>query len=257
MIGLFSLLLVSGALAQEGEPQDVLQVLSSGVTINWTTGMLEVVANGTGGATLSKRAVEELARRDADAGIRQGVERIQVSHDRTVADLQQVPEFSSALQSRIARWWAAETRYHSSGRVEIDARLSMHDLLKPYTLATAKAHEPTDGPQPRFSGIVIDARGTQLDPAWTPAVLSATGELLFEGTVWEESAVDIVPVVYVTDPAHPASARAGDEPIFLRADAADGSQMSLTPEDSQRFRTTLTGAKLVGEGKLVVVVDAP
>ena len=58
------------ALAQDGEPVDVRQALGSGIDINWTTLMLEVAATGQGGATLSSRAIEELARRDADAGFR-------------------------------------------------------------------------------------------------------------------------------------------------------------------------------------------
>lgn len=254
MIALWAMLTL--ATAQEGEPADVRQPLAAGAVINWTTLVLEVEATGRGGATESNRAVEELARRDADAGVRQGVPRIQVSFDRTVGDLQRVPEFSGALKARSARWWAAETRYHTSGRVEVDARLSLHELLKPYTLATAKPYEAGDEPQPRFTGVVVDARGTQAEPAWSPGILSATGEVLYEGVVWEEVAVEVAPVIYVSDPAHPAAARAGDDPIFLRADGAEGARVVLTPEDSQRFRTTLGHARLLGEGKLVIVVDA-
>jgi hypothetical protein len=202
------------------------------------------------------RAVEELARRDADAGIRQGVARILVTTARAVSELQEVPEFGAALQARTSRWRASETRYFASGKVEVDAGLSLIDLLKPYTLATAVTEPVSDGRQPRFTGLVIDARGTDAICVWAPRLISAQGEVLYEGVLWEDAAVDQAPVIYVSDPAHPAATRAGDEPIFLRAVTAEGADLVLSPEDTQRFRTSsLVGASVLGQGSVVVVVD--
>lgn len=256
---ILALLFVMAALSQDGEPADVRETLAgSDVVVNWTTLSLEVSATGVGGATESIKAVEELAQRDADAGIRQGVARVRVGVDRMVAQLQEVPEFGPALEARISRWEAVETRYHSSGKVEVDAELSLIDLLKPYTLARAKQPGAGDGPQARYTGLVVDARGTDALPAWSPRLLASNGEVLWDGTVWEDVAIASAPAVFVSDPAHPASARAGEDPLFLRVDGANGPELTLTPEDSQRFRTSLGGtARILGEGTVVVVVDPP
>jgi hypothetical protein len=183
------------------------------------------------------------------------VDRIAVTGDRTVADLQRVPEFGLAIEARVSRWRATETRYHTSGLVALSAELALADLLKPYTLATARAVVVTDSPQPDFTGVVVDARGSKASAAWAPRVLDHHGEVLYDGTLWEEAAITATPVVFVSDPAHPAATRAGEAPLFLKCGEASGSDLLLTAEDSQRFRTSLNGALLLGEGKLVIVVD--
>lgn len=247
---------LSGAQTVPEGPEDVRREVASGVFVNWTQLTLEVEAEARSGGVENTRAVEELARRDADAGLRQGVARVQVRADRQVEDLQQVPEFGSAIQDRVSRWRASQTRYYASGRVAVRAELSLQDLLKPYTLATAHS-ERTDAerPQPRYSGVLIDCRGQDIEPAWSPRVLAGDAELLYDGTVRDDRAIDTAPVIYVPDPAHPASARAGGDPMFLQCASAAGTDLTLTADDSQRFRTSLTGARLLGEGKVVIVVD--
>lgn len=236
------------------EPVDVRVEVASDVFVNWTELTVEMASSARGGGTESTRAVEELARRGADAGIRQGVGRVPVTSERTVGDLQQVPEFQGALDARIGRWRADQTVYQRSGQVVVHAELSLVDLLKPYSLATA--HEPAQSPrEPDYTGVVIDARGTGLTPCWSPRVLSHREDVLYDGRLLESVAVDEAPVVYVSDPAHLGAARAGDKPIFLTAGEARGADLVLTPEDSQRFRTSLSGARLLGEGTVVVVVD--
>lgn len=251
------LLLCVLALAQEpvDRPEDIRREVAADVYVNWTKLTLEVSADARSGGVENTRAVEELARRDADAGLRLGVARVQVRGDRQVADLQKVPEFGAAIQDRVSRWRASKTHYFSSGRVLVSAELSLQDLLKPYTLATAHQEGENERPQPRYSGVVIDARGYAVEPAWSPRVLGSNGELLYDGTVREDRAINTSPVIYVPDPAHPASARAGGDPIFLSCSSADGTDLVLTADDSQRFRTSLNGARLLGEGKVVVVVD--
>ena len=239
-----------------GDPPDVRHEVARDVWVNWTRLALEVRANAVGGATESTRAVEELARREADAGIRQGVGRIAVSAARDVSELQEVPEFGSAIEARMSRWRAEETRYFASGRVEIDAALPLLELLKPYTLATAVGRTEAEAPQPRYTGVVVDARGTDATCAWAPRLLSARGDVLFDGALFEEVAIERSPVVYVSDPAHPVAVRAGSDPIFLHATGAEGADLVLSPEDSQRFRSSsLRGAHILGEGTVVVVVD--
>ena len=247
------ILLLSSALA--GGPEDVRTELGTDVMMNWTQLTVEASALARGGGTESSQALEELAHRDANAAIRLAVPRLAVTGSRTVADLQSVPEFGPALNSRLTLWNTSEARYFASGRVEITAELSVQAFLKPFTLATAKPKPPAAA-QPKYTGLIIDCRGQSLTPSWAPQVTSSAGDVLFESGVWEENAVDLAPVIFVSDPAHPAAARAGESPVFLSCGDTDGTRILLTEADSLRFRTSLVDAHILGEGKIVVVVDS-
>lgn len=247
----FTMMLASALAAA---PADIRTELGPDVVMNWTKLQVEARAEAVGGGTESSQALEELAHRDADAALRLAVPRIPVAGERTVSDLQRVPEFGPALQSRLSLWNTAETRYFASGRIEITAQLSVQAFLKPFTLATARPR-PAPNPQPKYTGLVIDCRGVELTPSWAPQVRASSGQVLFESGVWEEHAVDLAPVIFVPDPAHPAASRAGTAPVFLACGAAEGTQITLGEADSLRFRTSLVDAHILGEGKIVVVVD--
>jgi hypothetical protein len=241
------------ALGGEVNDSDVVREVAAGVTVNWTDLTLHASGVGRTGGTEGRKAIEQLARREVEASMRQGSGRIPVTVDRSLDDLRSVKELADSLQARVSRWVVTEARYFASGNVELDAELSLQDLLKPYTLKSAEP-VPERLSQPDFSGLLIDARGTRARPAWAPRVLDPSGEVLFGGGVWSEHAVSAIPVVYVSDPAHAAARRVGDRPFVVVADGARGPDLVLSEADAKRFRSTMTDAEVLGMGSVVVVL---
>ncbi len=131
----------------------------------------------------------------------------------------------------------------------------LQDLLKPYTLSEARSAPAAEPGAFTWTGLVIDARGTGLEPCWAPAVVTAENREVMVVRMWEDDAVNTAPLVYVSDPAHPFAARAGMHPLFVRAASADGASVVLGGEDLRRLESELGGAPVFGQGRVVIVVD--
>ena len=246
--------LVASALAFE-EPADFLEVVETGIVINWTDMTLVVTDSARGSRTESKQeAVEQLARRKVGQGILAGAATVAVTADKTLADLQQEAELADPLRSRLDRWVASESRYFASGRVELVGVLSLQELLKPYTMDRARP-EPENQRKPRYTGLVVDARDTQGRPAFAPRILGDDEKVLYDGSLWIDEALSRSPAIYVVDPAHRAAVIAGDSPMFVKAERATTADFYLTEKDTLRFRTAMSQARLLGEGRMVVVLN--
>ncbi len=238
-----------------GESGDVIEEVASGVDLNWTTLQLVVVASAQSSGTEDTEAVEQLARRDADAALRMGARRIRLDGSRTVAELDAEPRLGPAVAARLARWTVGEARYYASGKVELVAILSLQDLLKPVTLANARAGGAASN-SPGLTGLVVDARETDAKPVWAPRLLTRSGDVLWDGALWESPAVAGVPAVFVFDPADPrAAARAGADPLIVQAADAIGPDLVLAKDDLRRFRSAPDSGGILGQGTLVVVVS--
>lgn len=245
------LLTMVAALAQES-PQPVVTDAGPSLEFDWTRMVLRATASAGTHGTESTRAVEELARRSLQVGIEQGVSRIPVTSGLSFDSLLSGP-LGDALRSRLHRWEVTEAVYFASGKVRLTAELSLQDLLKPWTLS--RIAEPGPAMASTVTGLVVDARGSGARPAYAPTLWSHDGEVLYDGLLWEEEAVSKAPVVYVGDPAHPAAARAGETPLFVRAREARGPDLVLDAAETARFREQLQGARVLGEGTVVVVID--
>ena len=158
------------------------------------------------------------------------------------------------LQVRAGRWSAGETRYFASGRIEVVAEVSLLDFLKPVSLERG-VERPEALREPAITGILIDARGTDVLPAWFPEIRAPNGEVLWDGSLWADAAVSQIPVVWVGDPAHMAVARVGEDPLIVHAGSGGPGVVVLDPLDAVRFRTTLTGSAMLRQANMVVVVD--
>lgn len=232
----------------------VVVEVGSGLEVDWTEQVLRARASTRAHGTEDTKALEELARRELQVGMEQGAGRILLAQGETLGAALEGGSLGRALKSRVARWEVVEATYYASGRVGLVAELALQDLLKPWTLAHAQPVEPAER-APNYTGLVVDARGSGATPAWSPRVLADDGEeLLYDGTLWEEVAVTHTPVLYVGDPAHPAATRAGERPMFVRAEQARGPDLILTREDTVRFRTSMARAEVLGRGTVVVVL---
>jgi hypothetical protein len=248
-----AILVVGGA----AMAQEHVRVELSGATVDWTTGTIEVTTAARGYGVGSEQATVEMeARRDAGRVFLDASRAIQVTADATVGDLESDPALHDALPSRMALWGVAEARYYASGTVELSATLPLQELLKPWTIAaaTVAAKPIANG----ATGVVVDATGVSLSPAFAPRLLGRDGDVLYDGKLSQDAAIDALPVIYVHGAADPAAvSRVGAHPLVVHAVAgsAVGSTVDvrIAPEDLSAFAAASPDGVLHA-GKLVIVV---
>lgn len=236
-------------------PADVEQVIAQGVVVDWTRMELRVHTTTHGAAIQTFEAVEQLARRQIDAAIDQAAPKVRVTTSARVSDLLADPRLGAAVESRLTRWEVAEAVYGTSHKVELRAVLSLQELLKPWALqiARAGAAPPSEAEGP--TGLIVDARGTGVEPAYALRLLGPDGAVLYGGELYEEEAVTVAPYLYVLDPAHPEAARAGDRPLLIRATSASASDLTLDGQGAARVAEM--SDLLLGRTPVVVVLDVP
>lgn len=244
--------------APPAAPASIEVAYSDGVVVDWTTLTMRITASAVGYGLGPRSAVEMQARQEIGPVLLASVPKLPVTAAATFGDLTADDAVGAALKLRTSRWEVAEARYYTSGRVELVGELSLHELLKPWTLAQAKPTPlppPIGTPDDAPTGLVVDARGVGATPGFAPRLVGEDGAVIWDGALWEDAAVEHAPAVWVPDPAHPAAARAGDRPLVLRATGARGCDLVVGAADAARFRDELAEARSLGHGTFVVVVD--
>ncbi len=244
----------------QSTPPDIVEELSDGVILNWTTLVLEVTASARRARLPSLRATEEHARREVGVAIRQTIGRVPVDSHTLLAGVLEASDVGPALQARTGRWLVQEVTYGSSGRVELRAALSIHDVLKPWLLAemSAAPGSPCELPATSaraaqsFSGVLIDARGTGLSPAYAAQLRLPGGAELFHPRLRVPAQLSVPPFRFVSDPAHPATASVGPRPLIVRATRAQRADLFVGSTSAQTLREH---PQLLCEGTMVVVTD--
>jgi hypothetical protein len=237
--------------AEAGSFEPVVTDLGGGARIDWTSMQVLVEATRTRSGSEGTRAVEELARREVDAGIGPAADQIRLAPGDRFEDLKDSPELWPALQPRVGRWIETENRYHSSGRVTVIGALDLVELLKPVAMATATSRT---GPRGDYTGLVLDARGVEgVEPCVAPELVAGV-EILYDGRLWLEAAVERAPSVWVSDAADPAADRAGDAPLLVRVETASGCRLTVPAGQVDAVRT-LAETAVLGDGTLVIVVE--
>lgn len=243
------------AMVGPGEPVDVVQELGGGATMNWTALDIEVRASSTQyGVGATQAATEQRARQQVGPALRDHVARIRVTSADTLGQLQDQGAFGGALTDRVRLWSVGEATYTASGRVDLLAQLPLDELLRPWTLQRARTVPPrpvaTD-----YTGLVVDARAVGVAPAFAPRLLAPDGQVLYDGFLWRERALERAPVVWVSDLAHPESSRAGFDPLFVEAVSARGSDLVIDAADAAVVEASLVDALPLGFGTVVVLVE--
>lgn len=235
-------------------PADLREPVSGGF-INWTRLTVETEKSWTGrGVDANRRAAEHQAYLHVGEGIAAALDALQVTPSQVFPDLHEDVGLGDALRARASRWYVEEARYYTSQRVDLVGALALPELLRPWTLQ--RAVEPPAAPhESAYTGVLLDARGTGARAAFAPRVLGPAGEVLWDGAVWTDVATRTSPAVFVADPAHVAAARAGERPLALLAERADGADLVLGPEDAARLLEARGGTRLLGDGRVVIVLD--
>jgi len=229
-----------------------------GGSMDWTEHLLvvEVSASPNTGAWRDVKATEQDARAVLAPRLDQLARGLRFSGDERAGDLMGGGDtVSEMLAERLARWRVTEARYYSSGRVHLRAEFEIQPWLSPAVNARAQGAIDPLRP-PARSGLVVDARGLEVQPCFAPRLVSPAGEVLYGPSSLDPEIASLeVPAVWVTDPAAAAAAeRAGETPWFVVAEAIQGAA-DLVLGASDQATLASAGPELLASARLVVVVD--
>ena len=152
----------------------------------------------------------------------------------------------------------AERVYLSDGSIELGVELSLlgdlMDLLLP-EVGGASYPDLGDVSQKPLTGVVIDARGLNLNPSLLPRVLSEDGtELYGKEFVGRENAIRIGVCGWM-DSLDVKSERVGDSPLILRAKDVSGQNLTdlvISNEDAEILRASPAHSTALKQCKLSV-----
>lgn len=238
-------------------PADVVVPGSGGTSVNWTTLRIEVEGAATGiGVGSMPATLEQDARAEIGPNLLKRAQDLEVRGGLRVSAILAEPTLGPQVGSQIGLWEVDEARYFASGKVVLRASVSIADVLKPWTVSESVNRGDVLVDAPLISGVLVDARGIEVTPAFAPRLLDQAGAPVFDGRVWADRATQATIARYVTDPSHPAAAMAGATPMIVVAAGAMGSDLVLSGDDAAALRAQGAVDALRG-GALVIVVDAP
>lgn len=253
-----TLLLLPLALASDPAFPPVSEVVAGG-QIDWTHLRLEVSAMSerTVGAWKDVRLQEQDALDRLAPRMLNLAPLVHLTPDQAVGDLMAGDDdLALRLREGLQDWHVDETRYISSGRVEMDAALDLQLWLRPALVAGAKA--PPPAPLTGTStGVLVDVRGLDFKPSLVPTLLSPDGAPVFGlADLNAETVRRGPPVIYATDPVDPAViSRVGEAPLLARAQKIGGDgEVLLLDADAAALRACADLPSLLAAGKVVLVV---
>jgi hypothetical protein len=241
-------------------------VFSSATTqVDWTAGLLrtEVSMVQNGVIWQDTRATEKDARRKLQARLQVQAMDIPISGglvaSEVIAQWEQAGEaMTMGLLDGMGHWRVVETRYFTSGRVELVGELDLTEWLRPF--ASLIANGPTNAPNAEMNstGVVVDARHLDLTPSYAPRLLDEKGRVVYDlSALSKQVASTTMPVLWVRDAADvEVIERVGPSPALMVAKGVQRkNDLVLSSRDAARLRLLAGGTSLLQSAPIVIVVS--
>ncbi|MCP4919131.1 MAG: hypothetical protein GY913_19690 [Proteobacteria bacterium] len=223
--------------------------------IDWTQGVLVVESSGdpNTGAWSDVKVAEQAALAQLELRIEEHARNVAYDSDTVASELMVDGPWARSVREGATTWKIVESRYHSSGRVELRAELDIHTWLRPVLADQAAA--PSTDKTPGVTGVLVDAREVRASPCLAPKLVGPDRAVAYSAaSLSEVGAAGERPAVWVGDPADAeAVERVGDNPLILVAASASGCDLVL---DGQALASLngLAGTDVLTAGRVAVVV---
>ena len=248
----FSLLALNG-------DTSVLQSFERG-QVNWTN--LTITAPGNGipdlkapNVAAARRAAERVAKLSGVAGVLYTLRQVRLTSDETVdARLRNAADTQAQLDGWVKDYKLLDTKYYSDGGVDVVLQVPLWGKLLVFMLPQAGTVRPASAKN-GHTGVVVDAKGLQLEPALAPRLLRETGEVAYGAAFVQHEALQQRGIAAYAPSLDAALRleRVGDKPLVLRALRLWGdNRVDLVLKDDDAARLATLGGALA-EGRVVLV----
>ena len=255
----------------------VMQQVPNAGGINWQDQIIKATGIGAPNPKMPLAAQRagalEAAKRIALRNLLETVKGMSITSETTVRNAMMENDVITTQVSGIVRnFRVVDTRYMSSGDVEVDVEVPMSGILtdallpqwgQPMQVGQGFPVDPSGYSLPQnavFTGLIIDARGIGARPAMAPKILDENGnEVYGTGYVSREYAVQIGVVGYEKDINRAkTNERVTDNPLVVKATKASGSGQSdivISNNDAQNVIGAAKNLNFMENCKVMVILD--
>lgn len=223
-------------------------------SINWSTGKIIAVGKAIPGdpKLVSHDAVPGAARADANRAIIDIMKNIRLSHDRKVREYAANNDVVMAGIEKTARDAVILKQYYTSAlAVEMTIETSIYggflQLVLPDEIKQIPIIKPGAGASPAdtadireqpYSGLIVDARGLDIDPVLNPMIISEQGEKVYSAQfISREFAVQKGVCKYICSMKQAlADTRIGRRPLVVKALRKEGEDTSNIVINMAQYR---------------------
>jgi hypothetical protein len=270
---------------------DLLQEVADGGVIDW--GRMVIRCTGTGGGgeqdssvTVDRDAVLAAARQNAHEKIMTTLDAMVITSDETVSDLL---EDDSVLEQRVrsltTNFREKGLHYMTDGSVEIDVELAIRgelvDLLLPPSGNGRRVADgllcpvcgqpwpedvdipddltlkrPQDTPSEPYTGLVVDARDTNLQPALAPVLVNESGKEIYGVEFARRPRALMAGLVSYEQDVNLAAKmnRVSPRALIIKARSARGTKVVIDNEDGSLLHCFPKHMQFLSECRVIIVI---
>ncbi len=243
-------------------------------SVDWTNRIVEVFGVGRAPSNpVNIAQARSIAQKRSLAATRENlletVLGLRVDAGRRVRDLLKGrPEFTEYFRALVQEAQVVDISYLPNGAVKTALSLHMdgrfgEKVLPEEIRMIHPIKQPegnTQSRRPVYSGLVIDARGLEAEPAFVPRILDEEGAVVYgPAYISRDYAIKRGVAGYVTDlDAALEDARVAGKPLVLKAIRTTGEarcDIVISQQDADRVRGTASNLNLLHECRVMIVLD--
>lgn len=257
--------LAAGSLsARAADSGAEVQKLDKG-EINWSQKTITATGSGTfsnasSNAAQARLGATKAAKMDAQRNLLEMLKGVNISAKTTLGSAMASTDIKAKVEGVVRNFEVVDTKYFSDGGVDVTIRMSLDGSLADAVVPPAITAAASDGGNPTtassgYTGLILDARGTQVQPALSPRLLDESGKELYSASnVGKDKLHDHGVAAYVkTLDAAKADKRVGAKPLVVHAaKLAPGGKTDLIVAAKDAGQIS---GPFLAEGNVVIVTD--
>ncbi|HEY9844329.1 MAG TPA: hypothetical protein V6D23_27920 [Candidatus Obscuribacterales bacterium] len=287
-----ALLMGSAAITSVPTRADVVETIGDG-KIDWSKGQITVTGSGAPpnksnmSAGQKRLMAQRAAVADAYRQLAELINGVNVDAETVVKDFVTESDIVRTKVSALIKGAKlGKPRYMSDGTVEIDVSLGMYGqnslstviippALEKQDVVTRPTSDPsismptapptlppeTAAPVGSYTGVIVDCRGTGVQPAMSPQIVDTNGKEIYIGSrpIDPDLVVNIGIVGYAETPAQAqANARVGNHPMMIKAVKAGGRYKTdavVSNDMGQQLMQADSRNDFLSRSKVMFIVD--
>lgn len=228
-------------------------------TVDWQAQVLK--ATGSGAPDMrslspaqARLGAEKAAQLDAFRNLIGQAKGIRISAEKTVGEAMARDEVKGRVEGVVKGFKVVKKRYYSDQGVEMDVEVPLSGIaeavLEPAGAPDGVAAKASEG---RHTGLIVDARGLNVQPVLAPRLLDGSGKVLYAAEMMgPEARKDVVPARYFKSLEQATRAPVlGGTPLMVKAEKAQGSDLVLGDAEARALEKL--SSKVLGEGRVAIV----
>jgi len=248
--------------------------------IDWTNGVFYAVGFGVPNTKFKSAAqrnysAQVAAEQVAMRNLLRLVETTHLDSETTVQDgMLESDRIRTKIKGKIRHvQMVGAPRYMSDGSVNVIMKMQMREVVKvlaegpgikafsaPQEIQTPQALGSASTASGVFTGLLIDARGTEISPALSPKVLNEDGDVIYGfADVDRQFSLEQGMIGYLKDPqAARSNERIKDRPFEIKALHSSGknnADLVISNADGVRLRQMNREQSFLREARVMVVLD--